>query len=81
MSLGSKIVDHLLCLPLHYVEKRPVGEIPTRIRELEKIRKILTGTALTVILDLVFSIIYILVMVFYSPLLTLVVLEVSRFLW
>jgi ATP-binding cassette subfamily B protein len=51
MSSGSEIIDHLLCLPLRYVEKRPVEEIATRINELEKIQKILTGTPLTVILD------------------------------
>jgi ATP-binding cassette subfamily B protein len=51
MSSGSEIIDYLLCLPLRYVEKRPVEEIATRINELEKIQKILTGTPLTVILD------------------------------
>ncbi|MBE9222179.1 peptidase domain-containing ABC transporter [Cyanobacterium stanieri LEGE 03274] len=72
MALGSEIIDHLLRLPLRYFEKRPVGEISTRINELENIRSFLTGTALTVVLDAVFSVIYIVVMVIYSPTLTLV---------
>ena len=72
MSLGSQIIDHLLRLPLRYFERRPVGELATRINELENIRQFLTGTALTVVLDAVFSIIYIIVMVFYSWQLTLV---------
>jgi ATP-binding cassette subfamily B protein len=76
MSLGSEIIDHLLRLPLRYFEKRPVGEISTRVNELENIRQFLTGTALTVVLDAVFSIIYIIVMVIYSPLLTLVALGI-----
>jgi chemotaxis protein MotB len=37
MSLGSEIIDHLLRLPLSYFEKRPVGEISTRVNELENI--------------------------------------------
>ena len=70
LSLGSEIIDHLLRLPLRYFERRPVGEISTRVNELEKIRQFLTGTALTVVLDCVFSVLYVLVMLAYSPLLT-----------
>ncbi len=72
MGLGSEIIDHLLRLPLRYFEKRPVGELSTRINELENIRQFMTGTALTVALDAFFSIIYIVVMLFYSWQLTLV---------
>lgn len=72
MSLGSEIIDHLFRLPLRYFEKRPVGELATRINELENIRQFLTGTALTVVLDAVFSVIYIIVMLIYSWILTLV---------
>jgi ATP-binding cassette subfamily B protein len=76
MALGSEIIDHLLRLPLRYFERRPVGELATRINELENIRQFLTGTALTVVLDAVFSVIYIVVMFIYSWLLTLVTLAV-----
>lgn len=76
MALGSEIIDHLLRLPLRYFEKRPVGELSTRINELENIRQFLTGTALTVVLDAIFSVVYIVVMFIYSWLLTLVTLSV-----
>ncbi|MGB3494369.1 MAG: peptidase domain-containing ABC transporter, partial [Elainellaceae cyanobacterium] len=79
MSLGSEIIDHLLRLPLRYFERRPVGELSTRINELENIRQFLTGTALTVVLDAVFSVIYIVVMFIYSWLLTLVSLATIPF--
>ncbi|BAZ10202.1 cyclic nucleotide-regulated ABC bacteriocin/lantibiotic exporter [Calothrix sp. NIES-4071] len=72
MGLGSQIIDHMLRLPLRYFEKRPVGELSTRINELENIRQFLTGTALTVGLDAIFSVVYIVVMLFYSWQLTLV---------
>ncbi len=74
LSLGSEVINHLLRLPLSYFERRPVGELATRVGELENIRKFLTGTALTVVMDAVFSVIYILVMVIYSWVLTLVAL-------
>lgn len=72
MGLGSEIIDHMLRLPLRYFERRPVGELSTRINELENIRQFLTGTALTVGLDALFSVVYIVVMLFYSWQLTLV---------
>lgn len=74
MALGAQVIDHLLRLPLRYYERRPVGELATRVNELENIRQFLTGTALTVVLDAVFSVIYIVVMLFYSWLLTIVAL-------
>ena len=70
ISLGATIIHHLLRLPLSYFAKRPVGEVSSRISELEKIRRFLTGTALTVLLDAVFSVIYIGVMLLYSVQLT-----------
>ncbi len=74
LSLGSEIIDHLFRLPLKYFEKRPVGELATRINELENIRQFLTGTALTVVLDAIFSVVYIAVMIAYSWLLTIIAL-------
>jgi ATP-binding cassette subfamily B protein len=76
LSLGTKIIDHLLRLPLSYFDRRPVGEVSSRIGELEKIRGFLTGTALTTILDAVFSLVYIVVMLMYSWELTLLTLAV-----
>jgi HlyB family type I secretion system ABC transporter len=71
MALGSEIIDHLLRLPLRYFDRRPVGELSSRVNELENIRQFLTGTALTVVLDAVFSVVYIVVMLLYSWQLTL----------
>ncbi len=74
--LGAEVIDHLLRLPLNYFDRRPVGELGSRIAELEKIRNFLTGQALTTILDAAFSLIYIVVMVIYSWLLTIIALGV-----
>ncbi len=76
MRLGAEVIDHLLRLPVGYFDRRPVGELGTRLAELEKIRNFLTGEALTTIIDAAFSIIYILVMALYSWILTVVALIV-----
>ena len=76
IALGAQVIQHLLRLPLRYFDKRPVGELQTRIAELGNIRSFLTGSLLTLVLDSVFSVIYIAVMVFYSGVLTAVTLGV-----
>lgn len=76
IALGAEVIQHLLRLPLRYFDKRPVGELQTRIAELGNIRGFLTGSLLTLALDAVFSVIYIVVMVIYSGVLTVVTLGV-----
>jgi ATP-binding cassette subfamily B protein len=74
LTLGSEVIDRLLRLPLRYFEKRPVGELSSRLSELENVRNFLTGTALTGVLDILFAVIYIIVMFIYSSTLTWVAL-------
>ena len=80
ISLGEQVIDHLLRLPLTYFDKRAVGELSSRVGELEQIRSFLTGTALTLVLDVIFSFIYIAVMLLYSWVLTIVALLVAPLL-
>lgn len=72
--LGSKLFNHLLALPLKYFEVRRVGDTVARVRELENIRQFLTGSALTVVLDLFFGTVFVIVMFFYSVKLSLITL-------
>jgi ATP-binding cassette subfamily B protein len=74
LGLGTEVIRHLLNLPLSYFEKRSVGELSARIGELENIRQFLTGQTLTVVLDALFSVVYIAVMLVYSVQLTIVAL-------
>jgi ATP-binding cassette subfamily B protein len=76
IHLGGQVIQHLLKLPLRYFDRRPVGELQTRIAELGNIRNFLTGNALTLLLDALFSVIYIGVMLTYSGILTVVSLGV-----
>ena len=76
LNLSSQLFRHLLELPLAYFEARRVGDTVARSQELENIRQFLTGTALTVVIDAVFIVVYLGLMLFYSPKLTLVSLAV-----
>lgn len=80
VGVGSAIISRLLRVHARFFDKRPVGELASRLGELENIRRFLTGTALTVVLDALFSLLYFGVMFFYSPLLTLTVILTLPFL-
>jgi ATP-binding cassette, subfamily B, bacterial HlyB/CyaB len=74
VELGARLYRHLLALPIAYFEARRAGDSVARVRELENIRNFLTGSALTLVVDLVFTVVFLAVMVYYSPLLTAIVL-------
>ena len=74
VELGARLFNHLLHLPLGYFQARRVGDSVARVRELENIRAFLTGNAITLVLDVFFSVVFIGVMFYYSFWLTLVVL-------
>ncbi|MFN7444593.1 MAG: type I secretion system permease/ATPase [Curvibacter sp.] len=73
VELGARLFRHLLTLPLAYFQARRVGDSVARVRELENIRSFLTGNAITLVLDLLFSVVFIAVMLYYSGWLTLIV--------
>ncbi len=76
LSLSAQVFRHLMRLPLAYFEARRVGDTVARVQELENIRQFLTGTALTVILDSIFTVVYLALMFYYNAKLTLVALAV-----
>src|SRR6476469_8613241 len=74
VGLGAQLFRHILALPLAYFETRRVGDTVARVRELEQIRLFLTSHSVTVVLDLVFTVVFLAVMWFYSSTLTMVVM-------
>jgi ATP-binding cassette, subfamily B, bacterial HlyB/CyaB len=74
VELGARLFRHIMALPLGYFEARRVGDTVARVRELENIRSFLTGQALTSVLDLLFTGVFLAVMFYYSGWLTLIVL-------
>ncbi|MFA6988545.1 MAG: type I secretion system permease/ATPase [Candidatus Gastranaerophilaceae bacterium] len=73
-KLGAKIFKHLFALPFVYFESRKVGNIISRIRELDQIRDFITNKSVSVIIDLFFSLVFVVIMFLYSVSLSLVVL-------
>ena len=74
VELGARLFRHLLSLPMGYFQARQVGQSVARVRELESIRNFITGSALTLVIDLFFTIVFFAVMWHFSPLLTMIVL-------
>lgn len=72
--LSFRLFRHLFALPMKYFESRRVGDTVARVRELDTIRNFLTGTPLSSMIDVVFIIVYIVVLFCYSRMLTLIVL-------
>jgi subfamily B ATP-binding cassette protein HlyB/CyaB len=73
VELGARLFRHLFSLPMAYFQSRRVGDTVARVRELENVRQFLTGSALTLVIDLVFTSVFIAVMTLYSMELTLIV--------
>ncbi|NBV42742.1 type I secretion system permease/ATPase, partial [bacterium] len=74
VELGARLFRHLLSLPMAYFQSRQVGDSVAKVRELENIRNFLTGNAITLVLDLLFSVVFVSVMLYYSVKLTLIVI-------
>jgi subfamily B ATP-binding cassette protein HlyB/CyaB len=76
VKLSAEIIDHLLRLPQNYFDNRRVGDLVYKFSMMGQIREFMTSTALTVVLDAVFSVVYVAVMLSYSVQLTFVSLAV-----
>lgn len=74
VELGAKLFTHLLRLPIGFFETRAAGVIVTRAREIENVRKFLTGRSIPSVIDLGFVFVYIAVLFLYSQKLTLLIL-------
>jgi ATP-binding cassette, subfamily B, bacterial HlyB/CyaB len=74
VELGARLFRHLVALPLAYFGARRVGDSVARVRELENVRQFITGSSLTLVIDLFFTVVFIAVMAWYSWWLTVIVL-------
>jgi len=74
VELGARLFRHLIALPIAYFEARRAGDSVARVRELENIRNFITSSALTLVIDLFFTFVFLGVMAYYSLALTGIVL-------
>lgn len=70
--LSGQLFRHISNLPVRFFERWQVGDVVARVRELDSIRQFITSSSLTLVLDVVFAIVYITVMLFYSLTLSLI---------
>jgi len=73
VELGTRLFRHLIALPIGYFESRRTGDSVARVRELENIRNFLTSSALTLVIDIFFTFVFLAVMFYYSAALTWIV--------
>jgi ATP-binding cassette, subfamily B, bacterial HlyB/CyaB len=74
VELGARLFRHLIDLPMAYFQARRTGDSVARVRELETIRNFITGSALTLVIDLFFTFVFLIVMWQFSVTLTLIVM-------
>lgn len=77
--LGTRLFRHIADLPLRYFETRRVGDTLMRVSAMNSIRDFMTGSALTAVMDVVFSVVFLAVMFYYSPFLTWISLAAVPF--
>jgi len=74
--LGSAVFERLFKLPPLYFQQRPTGVIAARLHGVETIREFIAGTAVALVLDLPFLLIFVGIMLYYSVTLTCIVLAI-----
>ena len=74
VALSSRLFKNITALPVSYFQKWQVGDVVSRLGELETLRSFMTGSSLTIVLDIVFAIVYFGVMFLYSRMLSIIVL-------
>lgn len=73
VTLSAHLFRKVTELPVKYFDKWQVGDVVSRMGELETIRSFLTGQSLTIVLDVVFAVVYLTVMFLYSSTLSYIV--------
>lgn len=77
ISNNSKLINHLLKLPIAFFEQRSAGDLITRLQSNDNIAKLISGPLSLVLISLLQSMIYFIVMLFYSYQLTLAALLIA----
>jgi ATP-binding cassette, subfamily B, bacterial HlyB/CyaB len=74
--LGAAVFERLFKLPPLYFQHRPTGVISARLHGVETIREFIASTAVTLILDFPFLLIFVVIMFYYSVTLSAIVLGI-----
>lgn len=73
-EMGARLMAHFMDLPALYFLSHKAGDSVSRIREIESLRRLLTGPAIAIVIDSAFAIVFVVAMFMYSTTLGLIVL-------
>ena len=76
-SMSSQFFWHMLKLPVGFYTQRFPGEIGGRVKLNDKVAQVISGSMAETIINIVMTIIYLLVMFAYNPLLTAIALVLA----
>ena len=76
VKLWTYVFNKVLNLPIEYFERVPTGEVIRNMHEVAKIRELLVKQVFGTLLDSVLLLIFVPIMFFFSPLLTVCVLSI-----
>jgi ATP-binding cassette subfamily B protein RaxB len=77
LKLLTTLFNHMLRLPLAWFEKRNIGDIVSKFRSVDAIQRTLTTTFVETAVDGVMVVLTLVVMAYYSPMLTAIVLTAA----
>jgi ABC-type bacteriocin/lantibiotic exporter with double-glycine peptidase domain len=77
LEVGSRLIDHIVRLPLGYFQRRTPGDLLVRIRSSEALRETVSSTMLAGVLDGLLVLIYMGVLAWVLPTIALTVLLLS----
>lgn len=75
-ELAVSVFRHLFRLPLQFFEQRATGVLINRVHGVEQIREFMSGAFLTLVLELPFLLIFLGIMLYYSLVLSALVLSI-----
>ncbi|WP_338767583.1 peptidase domain-containing ABC transporter [Massilia sp. METH4] len=80
IAIGVQIQRHLFQLPLIFFNKRSAGHVTGVFNELDTIRHFITGPGISSVIDLAFFVVFIPLMLMYSPTLTAITAVAAAFI-
>lgn len=73
-DMAARVFHRLMKLPIDYFQKRELGDIQHRVQSINQIQMFISQTAPRLVLDIIFSILIIIIMIAYEPILTAIIL-------
>lgn len=73
-DMSARVFHRLMKLPVEYFQKRELGDIQHRVQSINQIQMFISQTAPRLVLDIIFSVLIVIIMMAYEPILTAIIL-------